>query len=265
MLDIMLEEFPFASLWNTGVFLFIAFAAIIYLFLLPQEKNHRLWKTFVFFIGLLVLFIATGSPINIIGRIQFSVHIVQIILLSLIAPLLLLVGMKWDIINRLLEHNLISKIGSFLLKPYVTFSLFFLDLYIYHHPPIFDEARVDLYGNYFYLLVLFVTSLLLWMPIIKGKNNTFVYHALCVGIFIPLGGILLVSKEILYQAYTDLTTFTQALEVCLPAGEGISPELALILLPFEPVLEQQLGGKILLISAFIIFGVAYLLNRKFIK
>ena len=122
MLDIMLEEFPFASLWNTGIFLFIAFAAIIYLFLLPQEKNHRLWKTVFFFIGLIVLFIATGSPINIIGRIQFSVHIIQVVLLCLIAPPLLLIGMKWNIIHRLIQYELISRINSFLIRPYVTIS-----------------------------------------------------------------------------------------------------------------------------------------------
>ena len=103
----------------------------------------------------------------------------------------------------------------------------------------------------------------MWVPIISGKNNTLSYHAFCIGSMIPLGGILLVSKEILYQAYTDLTTFTQALEVCLPVGEGISPELALLLLPFEPVKEQQLGGGILLISAIIVFGVTYLLRRRF--
>lgn len=267
MLATMLEEFPFASLWNTGIFLFIAFAAVIYLFLLPQEKKNSWWKSVCFFIGLMVLFIATGSPINIIGRIQFSVHIIQVVLLCLIAPPLLLLGMKRTIIDRALRNKWVTKMVSFLMKPYVSISIFFLTLYIYHHPPIFDNARVDLYGNYFYLLALFVTALLLWIPIIRGRNwtRTLIYHVLSIVMIVPLAGILLFSEEILYQAYTDFATFTQALEVCLPVGAELSPQLVLQLLPFEPVAEQQLGGGILLASVLVVFIMSSLIKRQIIK
>ncbi|MBC5636543.1 cytochrome c oxidase assembly protein [Ornithinibacillus sp. BX22] len=267
MLSIMLEEFPFASLWNTGIFLFIAFAAVIYLFLLPQEKKHSWWKSVCFFLGLMVLFIATGSPINIIGRIQFSVHIIQVVLLCVIVPPLLLLGMKRTILDRALRNKWVTKIVSFLVKPYVSISVFFLTLYIYHHPPIFDKARVDLYGNYFYLLALFATALLLWIPIIRESDwtRTLIYHVVCIGMIVPLAGILLFSKEILYQAYTDLTTFTQALEVCLPAGAELSPQLVLQLLPFEPVAEQQLGGRILFASVLVVFTVSSIIKRQVIK
>lgn len=267
MLAIMLEEFPFASLWNTGIFLFVSFAAVIYLFLLPQEKKHSWWKNVCFFLGLMLLFIATGSPINIIGRIQFSVHIIQVVLLCLIVPPLLLLGMKRTVLDRALRNKWVTKIVSFLVKPYISISIFFLTLYIYHHPPIFDNARVDLYGNYFYLFALFAAALLLWIPIIRGSNwtRTLIYHAISIGMIFPLAGILLFSKEIMYQAYTDLTTFTQALEVCLPAGAELSPQVVLQLLPFEPVAEQQLSGRILLASFLIVLTVSSVMKRQVIK
>lgn len=81
----------------------------------------------------------------------------------------------------------------------------------------------------------------------------------------PLAGILLFSKEIMYQAYTDLTTFTQALEVCLPAGAELSPQVVLQLLPFEPVAEQQLSGRILLASFLIVLTVSSVMKRQVIK
>jgi putative membrane protein len=265
MIDIMLEEFPFTSLWNSGIFLFLAFAAVIYLFLLPQEKNHPLWKSLVFFLGLIIVFIATGSPLNIIGRIQFSAHIIQVVLLCFIAPPLLLIGMKKRIIDRAKEVSALNKVISFLSKPYVTLGLFLIVLYAYHHPPIFDQARVDLYGNYLYIFVLFLTALLLWTPIISQKNNarfSLVYHIICIGLVVPLAGLLLFSKDILYQAYTDMTTFTQALEVCLPPGQALSPELVLLLLPFEPIMEQQIGGIIWLVSGFVVFVLSLFIKLK---
>ncbi|WP_042149362.1 cytochrome c oxidase assembly protein [Paucisalibacillus sp. EB02] len=268
MLDIMLEEFPFSSLWNSGLFLFIAFTAVIYLFILPQEKNHPLWKSTVFFLGLVTLFFSTASPLNIVGRIQFSAHIVQIVLLCYIAPPLLIIGMNRKILDYAFKIRYFAKVINFSTKPFVTISLFFFALYAYHHPPIFDQARVDLYGNYLYLFFMFLTAILLWVPIISQKSTkklTAIYHLICVAFSMPLGGILLFSKDILYQAYTDLTTFTQALEVCLPTGQTLSPELVLMLLPFEPIGEQHIGGVIWLAAGLIIFSISLLVNRKIVK
>src|SRR5690606_39686500 len=145
MLDIMLKEFPFSSLWNMGIFLFLGFIVIIYLFILPQEKKHPFWKSIIFFIGLLIVFAGAGSPLNIIGRIEFSTHIVQVVLLSLIAPPLLIIGMKKKIFVLAQKITILQKILFVLTKPYIAIILYFLVLYIYHHPPIFDQARVDLY------------------------------------------------------------------------------------------------------------------------
>jgi putative membrane protein len=265
MLDVILEEFQFSSLWNAGIFLFLAFTAIIYLFLLPQEKEHSIWKTIMFLMGLVIIFIAAGSPLNIIGRIQFCSHIIQVILLCFVAPPFLLIGLKWKLIYRLLDIRIMNRILHFITKPYFTLVAFFLFLYAYHHPPIFDQARIDLYLNYFYLLGLFITALLLWIPILYGQMNrkmNQIYHLVCMLLILPLAIILMASDGVLYQAYTDLTTFTQALEVCLPAGYTLSPEDVLLLLPFEPVKEQHIGGIIWLLASLIIFTTSYFLKKN---
>src|SRR5690606_10477390 len=140
--------------------------------------------------------------------------------------------------------------------------------YGYHHPPIFDQARVDLYGNYLYLFILFLTAILLWVPILSKKNTKkmlTIYHLICMACILPLGGILLLSQEILYQAYTDLTTFTQAVEVCLPTGQTLSPELVLLLLPFEPIGEQYTGGIIWVVAGLVIFSISLLVDRIIVK
>ncbi|WP_010093827.1 cytochrome c oxidase assembly protein [Ornithinibacillus scapharcae] len=261
MLDIMLEEFPFSSLWNAGVFLFIAFTAVIYLFLLPQEKGHSFTRKVSFLFGLVLIFIAAGSPLNIFGRIQFSAHIIQVIILSFIAPPLLVIGMKYNLFKKL---PLLEKSVLFMSRPYIAISLFFLVLYAYHYPPIFDQARVDLYGNYIYLFLLFGSAMLLWGTLIPipGKKQLLYYHLFCVLGIIPLGIILMLSKDVLYHAYTDLDTFTQALQVCLPPGQQISEELVLLILPFQPIPEQHLGGVIWIIAGFISFIASFIIKSK---
>lgn len=101
MLDIILDEFHFSTLWNGEILLFGLFSAIIYLFLLPEEKNHSIWKTILFFTGLIVLFISIRSPINVIARIKLSTHIKQLILLLLVVPPLLIIGFKTKLWNKL--------------------------------------------------------------------------------------------------------------------------------------------------------------------
>lgn len=264
MFDLLLGDFPFSSLWNVGIFLFLAFSAVIYLFLLPQEKGHSIWKTIAFLFGLIVIFTAAGSPLNIIGRIQFRSHILQVILLCFIAPPFLLVGMKRKLIDDLLSVATIEKIYNWLTKPVITVGLFFLFLYTYHHPPIFDQARGDLFLNYFYLLGLFITAMLLWIPIISKKSTfkrTAIYSFVCMVLLIPLGVIFLTAKEILYSAYTDLTTFSQALQVCLPPGFQLSPEDILLLLPFDQFHEQFLGGITWLVGGIFIFALTIAIKK----
>ncbi|MEN2767797.1 cytochrome c oxidase assembly protein [Ornithinibacillus xuwenensis] len=268
MLDIILDEFHFASLWNGGIFLFLAFTAIIYLFLLPSEKNHSAGKTILFLGSLVLLFIAVGSPLNIIGRIKFSTHIIQVALLVLVIPPLMLLGLKKKVIHQVRKFPVIKKLEKFITNPIIAFGLFYGFLYAYHHPPIFDDARTDLFWNYFYLLGLFLAAILLWVPIIRnqfGTKQRTIFLLAIMGMLLPLGSIFLFAKESLYQTYSNLTSFTEALQLCLPPGETLSSDYILMLLPFKPVAEQQLGGIIWIVSGLVIFAAILLwtnLKRK---
>ncbi|WP_284139554.1 MULTISPECIES: cytochrome c oxidase assembly protein [unclassified Virgibacillus] len=270
MLEIMLDEFHFSSLWNGGILLFTLFGAIIYLFMLPNGKHHSIWKTIAFLGGLLISFLAIGSPLNIIARIQFSAHVFQIALLFFIAPPLLVIGFKTEILKRLFSIGIIAKIARFITHPVVTIGVFYLLFYGYHHPPIFDFARMDLYLNYFYLLGLFITAILLWIPIIYPKQMSILQRRMYlvgnIAVVLPLAVILITAKESLYTIYSDLGFFIKSLEACFPAGESLPPEYFQMLLPFNPVEEQFKGGIVLMAIQFFIFGmllvISFVRNRK---
>ena len=269
LLEIILDEFHFSTLWNGGIFIFIGFILIIYFLLLPQEKKHPIWKQTIFVIGMLAVFAALGSPINVIARIKFSTHIIQLVLLLLIAPPLLILGFKNEITQRAKEIKLLHSILKILTKPVIGLILFFAIFYVYHIPAIFNFARLDLYINYFFMFALLFAPILLWLPIISAINLTSkqkaVYIVLNIVLLLPASLILFFHENSLYLVYSDVDLFLQSLEACIPNLDGIPPEIAESLLPFNPVQEQVLGGIFLLVSQCIIFLFAVFIAPKYSK
>ncbi|SES67514.1 putative membrane protein [Oceanobacillus limi] len=266
MLDIILDEFHFSSLWNGGIFLFICFAAIIYLFLLPQDKRHTIWKSILFLVGLVSIFVAIGSPINIIGRIEFSTHVVQLILLLFIAPVLLILGRKQKAIDQLLTISPLEKIMQFVMHPIFTLGLFIILFYGYHIPAVFDQARIDLFWNYFYMFGLFLAAIFMWLPVLSSKRfavkRKVLYVSWMVFLMLPFCLLLWLSNESFYNLYTDMRSFVAAMELCLPPGESLSPEYFELLLPFDPVGEQKQGGIILFLFQLILWITTTIILRR---
>lgn len=267
MLDIILDEFHFSTLWNGGIFIFIGFILIIYFLLLPQEKKYPIWKQAIFVLGILVVFAALGSPLNVIARIKFSTHIIQLVLLLLIAPPMLIIGFKNEIFERAKEIKVLQRLLKIVAQPMFGFILFFVIFYVYHIPAIFNYARLDLYINYFFMFALLFAAILLWLPIIIVNRLTakqkFLYIALNILLFIPASLVLFIYDSSLYIVYSDAELFLQSLEACIPNLDGIPPEIAESLLPFDPVQEQVQGGVFLLVSQVIIFIATAIVARRY--
>ncbi|GAB3803194.1 cytochrome c oxidase assembly protein [Virgibacillus kimchii] len=262
MLDIILDEFHFSTMWNGGIFLFLMFGLIIYFFLLPEDK-FSLKKAILFVAGTIALFAALGSPLNVIGRIQFSTHIIQLILLLLVSPPLLILGFKNKIFEKVKSYAFLDKTFRFLTRPVTAAVLFQVFFYGYHVPVIFNFARMDLYLNYFFLLVIFISAILLWIPIISqnilSKRNKVIYILINGLLLVPYSLVLILAKDALYIIYTDVDLFVTSLEACFPDVNTVPDGFFAALLPFEPVHEQKIGGWYLLGGQMIIFGITLLL------
>lgn len=257
MLEIILDEFHFSTLWNGGIFIYIGFIFVIYFLLLPQDKKYPIWKQVAFVLGMLAIFAALGSPINIIARIQYSTHIVQLILLLLVAPPLLILGFKTEIFERAKEIKILKTVLQILEKPFVGFIAFFVIFYIYHIPAVFNYARLDLFVNYFFMFALLIAAILLWLPILSPRKlhtkQKTMYALLIFVLFVPYSILLFFYDTSFYIVYSDAELFLQTLEACIPNLDGIPPELAASLLPFDPVAEQVKGGWLLLAVQGVIF------------
>jgi len=267
MLDIILDEFHFSTMWNGGIFLFSLFALIIYFFILPEDDKFSIKKAIFFVAGMIALFAALGSPWNIIGRIQFSTHVIQLILLLFVAPPFLIMGFKmkiFDKIKSMKSLSILDKSFQFLTKPIAATVLFQLLFYGYHIPAIFNFARMDLYLNYFFLLAIFIAAILMWIPIISqnilSQKKKAIYILINSLLLVPYSLILILASEALYIIYTDVDLFVSSLEACFPDLDSVPDDFFAVLLPFEPVYEQKVGGWYLLAGQVILFTIALVLS-----
>jgi len=273
----ILENFSFHTQWNAGILLFSLLSIVFYLFLLPSSASDKTWKIVLSIVGFLLIFLTVGSPLNIIGRIMFSGHIIQMLLLLFVAAPLLVVGTKTAMIELGCQNKFVKRMITFMIHPTFSIPVFHLLFAGYHIPAVFDYVRVSYFLNYFYLLCLFVAALILWFPILSPvktldllpSRNKSKYAIVNGCLFVPLIILLLFSNEILYSIYIDPDLILSSLEVCLPSGESIEiiPEdLLELLLPFPPLREQQVGGIILLVSQSVLFGgIAILFSKKLVK
>lgn len=251
MIEIFLDEFHFSTLWNAGLLLFSLFYLICYFFLLPASINLK--KAIFTVVGIIIALLAIGSPLNIVARLTFQAHMIQLVLLLLIAAPLIVIGWKPTGLHKI---TWLKNIGQWFTHPLPALILFLLFFYGYHIPVIFDMARIELYWNHFLLFGLFSTSILLWVAILhrfRDKNKRWLYAGILHLLLIPYLIYIYTASEGVYRVYTDVDLFMSALAVCLPEDVNIPQEYYVTLLPFDPVQHQQAGIVMYWVASSLIF------------
>jgi putative membrane protein len=234
------------------------------MFLLPTPKDHPRYKSIAFAGSMLLILLAVGSPLNLLGRMLFRAHIIQIVVVLLIAAPLIVIGLKTNLLKKMLQKNSVKRIYCVLTHPVFTIVLFHGLLIGYHVPVMFDWIRTGYFTNYFFLIGLILAAVLLWWPIIgpikEHDQMTFkkklVYIVVNIVLFLPVTLFLWLADDALYSVYSDTSQMLAALALCMPLGEEIPPDLLETLLPYPPVGEQKNGAIILFITQALIFGLS---------
>ncbi|WP_456278890.1 cytochrome c oxidase assembly protein [Bacillus sp. AK128] len=257
ILQTILEDFTYHEKWNFGVLYFILLTIALYFFLLPTSPTHTRLKSGLFVLGLFIYFFALGSPLNLLGRIQFRAHMIQMIMLFFLSAPLLAIGLKGEFLKKAISVPFLDQLLLRLMKPTGSLILFHVLFISYHIPVIFDYVRINLFLHYFYLFAMFVVALIFWcaiFPPIKELNRLTnkhrkIYYMGYIILFIPLAAVFFLSKQSFYSIYTDMDLIITSLELCLPLGELAEPiieeDLVEALLPFPPQREQVVGSMIL--------------------
>jgi cytochrome c oxidase assembly factor CtaG len=198
--------------------------------------------------------VALLSPLHSVGEHLFSVHMVQHLLLTLVAAPLLLVSNSMPVFMWALPPRHRGAVGRLLTnvptlrwlsQPLVAGSIFVVTQWAWHQPVAYQWALENRFAHYFEHISFFATALLFWWPVIGAAPLPS-----------PLG----------YPARMAYTFFGWLPNTLLGAGISLSYG---VLYPFyvttaamygiDPVFDQQLAGLIMWVPGDLLFATILML------
>lgn len=163
-----------------------------------------------FLAGMLVIFLALVSPLDEIGdEYLFSAHMIQHLLLTLVAPPLLLLGLPEGFFKPILRNRNLLKVAKFFTAPVAAYALFNFDFLIWHMPDLYQATLDNESLHIFEHLTFIIFGVLNWWPVLGSEAELprLPSPAQVLYLFLEavpasvLGGILVFSPQVLYATY----------------------------------------------------------------
>ncbi|MDN4073574.1 cytochrome c oxidase assembly protein [Fictibacillus terranigra] len=250
-----ISDFSFYSLYRPDIFMLILMVGILYYkFYGSRTSNFQTTKLqkFFFTAGLVFLYVAKGSPLNVIGHhYLFSVHMVEMAVSYLAVPPLMILGMPHGFYRKWFSRqNKLMNTISFLTKPLIAILLFITLFSIYHMPVIFDAVMANGLLALISHTILLLTAFTMWWPVLCPieELNTLsdlqkVGYVFASGVLLtPACALIMFANDLLYATYAHV------------------PELYSFLPPME---DQMTGGIVMKILQEVVYG--FVLGHIFYK
>lgn len=131
-----------------------------------RERTVSTGQRAAFLGGCATLLVALGPPVEDWALLLLSGHMFQHILLTLLAPPLLLLGTPAWLLRPLLRWRAVDRVGYTLTRPLVAYVLAGLAFVIWHVPTLYDAALRREPVHVAEHVVYIVTGILVWWPIL---------------------------------------------------------------------------------------------------
>lgn len=266
-----LSVFGFQALWSPYLIGVIVFLTVLYFLITvswrkdfkvsePLKRNEAM----NFILAMITLYIIKGSPIDLLGHIMFTVHMVQMAFLLLLVPILLIKGIPWWVWKVVVELPVIRNILKVLTQPVIAIFVFIGLFSVYHLPSVFDTIKLDPNTHGIFTFVLFLSAMFMYWPLLnkvdgqpKMKNILkLAYIAANAVLITPACALIIFANTPLYETYTNPDMWMQAMALCVPAStlSGLTLSGPELFSNMSPVSDQQVGGVLMKIIQEIIFG-----------
>ncbi len=203
--------------------------------------------------GIIALAIALLSPLDAIGdRWLLSAHMAQHVLLSDIAPALILLGLRSPVLTLGLARPALRAVApggrwgrmlALLTSPWVAIPLWATATWVWAIPAIFDFAAQHTVVHAFEHATLFYTGLAMWwlivdpLPRVRPRPD---------GQRLALLGFTRIASAAVCLPLTWITATQYPLYASAPRAFGISA-----------IADQQLAGAGMCFVEFLVFGIAF--------
>ncbi|RIX50721.1 cytochrome c oxidase assembly factor CtaG [Paenibacillus nanensis] len=282
MLDLN-KYFSFAELWSPMFFFAMIGLIILYFYMIGpwREKRHPeaeaatgMQKT-LFVGGILLVYLCHGGPLNLLGHLMFTFHMVNMSISYLIVPPMILLGIPAFLWRAAFSAGFWRKL-RILMHPIMTLVLFNMLFSIYHVPMVHDYVMTNFTVHRLYYVVLFITAFMMWWqiacPVPEWSKLTDVKRMAYVfanGVLLtPACALIIFSDGGMYATYNDPEVWATAMGYCMSGdtsyliGQFGGPEFFNMLGTAD---DQQLGGIVMKLVQELMYGIilAYIFKQWF--
>jgi cytochrome c oxidase assembly factor CtaG len=186
----------------------------------------------LFLAGALVIWFALASPIDEAGdEYLFSAHMIQHILLTVVAPPLLLMGTPGWLLRPLLKNRRVARLGRILTAPVTAYFLFNLTFLAWHVPAFYEATLQNETIHVFEHMSFMITAVITWWPVLSP---------------LPELPRISPSSQILYLFLQGVpATILSALIIFAPGPIYPTYEAAPRLFGMTAYLDQQVAGLVM--------------------
>jgi cytochrome c oxidase assembly factor CtaG len=173
--------------WTFAPGIIIPLLVVANLYLCGWWQLHRrlprrigVWRLVAFQAGLLALFLALASPLDVLADLLLQVHMIQHLLLMMVVPPLLWLGAPVFPLLRglprpVVKHGLgpflawltVQRLGQFLTHPLVCWLAFAVSTIAWHVPKFYELALRSEPWHEVQHMCFLGTALLFWWPVIQ--------------------------------------------------------------------------------------------------
>ena len=223
----------------------LALAAVIYLrgwilLQLAHVPYVPLWRAASFLLGLLSVWVALASPLDTFAGFVLTAHMLQHIMLMMVAPPLILLGNPLvplvrglpkfaarEFAGPLLNWRVATRLGKTLTQPIVALLLMGIVMFAWHVPEMYELALHSAAWHEVEHGCFFIVALIFWWPVLqpwpsqaRSPRWTMVPYLVLADLQnTALSAILVFGDRVLYPTYTVIPRlFGSALQDQATAG-----------------------------------------------
>jgi len=193
--------------------------------------------------GLATLFLALTGPLHdLADYFSFAGHMVQHLLITLVAPPLLILGVPRGAVELALGVEPVRRGASVLVRPLVAGAIFSVVLVIWHLPELYDLTLQRHAVHIAEHLLFIVTAVIMWWPVLspyaphRASPGIQMIYLFLLGLPMKaVGAVIALSDSLLYPFYAE------------------APRIWSFL---TPALDQELGGLIMWVPGGFSFWIA---------
>ncbi|MET0787021.1 MAG: cytochrome c oxidase assembly protein, partial [Paenisporosarcina sp.] len=169
-----LNIFGFQALWSPYLLVFTILIICVYFLVTTKWRNRfedsqplKKIEASAFVSALILFYVVKGSPVDLLGHILFSVHMVQMALLLMLIPALIIAGIPLWMWRRFLSVKIIHSMFHFFTKPILALLIFSALFSVYHLPVVLDTIKLYEWLHSLVTFILFLSAVFLWWPIVN--------------------------------------------------------------------------------------------------